>query len=119
MTTSPYPRLHFRKPLDEFLATEILYKGWYSGAVAELPNGGLYPLTFYDPVRLAQTLKDDFDSGYACFAEHALVVVPEVSAAAMQSAVTELYAGKWFDHLAPSTATTPIEALRLYERPDK
>jgi len=113
MSHPPAPNLHFRDSFDEYEWYEISCKGWYTGAVAELPEGKLYPLTFYDPVRLAQESASEFERGKPCFAEHALVVVPEVTVAAMRASTERLFLQGWFAHLAPSTATTPLEALRL------
>jgi hypothetical protein len=113
MNASAKPSLHLNESLDGYLGHEIASKGWYGGAVAELPGGKFYPLTFYDPVRLAQEVESEQKRGNPCAAEPALVVVPQVSETAMRASVEHLYAQGWFEHLAPSLASTPQEALRL------
>ncbi len=66
-----------------------------------MDDGRRYGLTFYDPVRLAQTLEDDAQSGQPYFAEPGLVVLPEVSTAAIQAAVPGLLRAGYFDSLKP------------------
>lgn len=66
-------QLHLREPFDEQTAFDVLSKGWYNGAVAELTEGRLYPLTFFDPVRLAQDLEQEGTRGIPCLVEIALV----------------------------------------------
>src|SRR5262245_12049537 len=113
MPSSSPPVLHFRESLDAYEWHEISRKGWYTGVVAELPGGKLYPLTFYDPVRLVQELEGEVERGRPCFGEPALVVVPEITEAALRASVEHLFLLGWFARLAPSAATTPVEALRL------
>lgn len=113
MSDVTFPRLHLREPFDEMIAYEISCKGWYSGAVAELPNGHFYPLFFYDPVRLAQDLAADMKYGCPCIDEEALVIVPNVNEDSMRAAIRHLFQCKWFERLVPSVAKSPIEALRL------
>jgi hypothetical protein len=111
------PVLHFAYPMDDYVAFEIRSKGWHGGAVAELPGGKLYPLTFYDPVRLSQEMASAAEAGVPCLDEVALIVVPEVTEALMRASVQRLYKIGWFDHLVPSDATTPLQALGLEASP--
>ena len=112
MNESDYPRLHLREPLDGYRAFEISAKGWYNGAVAELPGGALYPVLFYSPTRLSQELESAVERGDPCLDVEAIIVVPDITEAAIR-ALKYLFVRGWFDRLVPSRAETPSEALRL------
>jgi hypothetical protein len=86
---------------DDRCEWETPAKGWLSGVEVHLADGRRYGLTFYDPVRLAQTLEDDARRGQRYFAEPGLVVLPEVSTATIQAAVPDLLRGGYFDSLKP------------------
>jgi hypothetical protein len=86
---------------DDRAEYEAPFKGWLDGVVVHLENGSRYRLCFYDPIRLQQTLKDDADSGRPYFAEPNLVVLPEVTTAAIQTAVSELVREHFFEQLKP------------------
>jgi hypothetical protein len=92
-------KLLLREPFDERTAWEVSSKGWYNGATVELPDGSRYPVFFYDPVRLAQDLQAEVSLDRPCLAEPAMVVVPEITEAAMRAAVEYLYEQCWFEHL--------------------
>ena len=76
-------------------------KGWLSDVEVHLEDGRHYALTFFDPVRLAQELAADVQAGRPYFAEAGLVVLPEVSTAAIQAAVPELVQDGFFEQLKP------------------
>jgi hypothetical protein len=97
------PKLLLREPFDDRTAWEVSSKGWYSGATVELPDGSRYPLFFYDPARLSQDLDGEVESGSPCLAQPAMIVVPEITEAAMRAAVNHLYEQGWFEHLRPKT----------------
>jgi hypothetical protein len=99
------PKLHLREPFDDVTAWEVSSKGWYSGAVVELLDGSRYPVFFYDAGRLAQDLQAEVDGGRPCLAEPAMIVVPEITEAAMLAAVEYLHERGWFGHLRPSGGT--------------
>jgi hypothetical protein len=86
---------------DERAELETPAKGWLSGVEVHLEDGRRYALTFYDPVRLGQTLEDDARAGRPYFAEPGLVVLPEVSTASIQAAVPGLLQDGYFTHLKP------------------
>ena len=111
MHNSSLPFVHFRESLDEYLWWEVSQKGWYTGAVAELPGNRFYALTFYDPARLAQTLESEVEGGRPCLVEHALVVIPKITESAIRASAQQLFLQGWFKHLAPSP--TAAEALHL------
>jgi hypothetical protein len=111
MSNPSLPLVHFREVLDEYLWWEISQKGWYTGAVAELPGGKFYPLTFFDPVRLAQEMEAEVERGKPCLVEQALVVVPKITESAIRASAERLFLQGWFEHLTPSA--TAAEALHL------
>jgi hypothetical protein len=86
---------------DERREWETSAKGWLNGVEVHLEDGRRFALTFYDPVRLSQTLEDDARAGQPYFAEAGLVVLPEVSTAAIHAAVPDLLRGGYFDSLKP------------------
>lgn len=64
-------------------------KGWYSRA-AVLWRGVTYPITFYDPVRLAQDVALSVESrGF--FVEENILVISEVTRAHMERVVRESF----------------------------
>ena len=64
-----------------------------------MPNGLEIVLSFWDPVRLSQEVRDGAKLGRACFAEPGLVIVPSITRDHMQNAIKELAKGKYFDRL--------------------
>ena|SRR5580704_10277222 len=76
---------------DEATAFDIKNKGWYGLAKLRLDDGTLIPLSFYDPIRLRQEVAEEFTQGKGHFAEANLIVVPNVTEAAMRQAATELW----------------------------
>ena len=95
-----YPRLIFRESFEE-VGWEVSCKGWYSGVMVELEDGSRYEVFFYDPVRLAQDLQSDAETGRPYIAEPGMIVVPEISEESMRLAVKQLHNNGWFEHLRP------------------
>lgn len=83
----PNHRLHFPEDFDTY-EWEVEAKGWFSEARLNA-FGKEYQLNFYDPVRLAQEIASEHERG-AVFYEPNLVVVKEVTRAAMEEAVDRL-----------------------------
>ncbi len=83
---------------DEF---ETPARGYRSDVLAELDDGSVYRVTFYDPVRLAQTVEDDDRSGTPYFTEPGLIIVPKVDREHMERAAAELARVGFFDTLRP------------------
>jgi hypothetical protein len=70
-------------------------KGWLP--VTVILGGERYSLTFYDPVRLQQSLDDIVSSGRGVhFSDPGLVIVPEVTTANIRRAVADLVAEGFF-----------------------
>ncbi|MGL4555386.1 MAG: hypothetical protein ACRC33_29815 [Gemmataceae bacterium] len=81
---------------DDRAALETPAKGHLQGVEVRLRDGTAVPLTFYDPVRLQQTLDDDTADGRPYFSAPGLVVVPEVTTDAVLEAVAGLYLDGYF-----------------------
>lgn len=92
--------VRFPEDYDERGEWDVERKGWLQGVEVELA-GERFPLFFYDPVRLAQDLEADGKHGRTVLAEPGLVVVAEVTRAAILRAVEELVRQRFFDHLKP------------------
>ena len=100
MATVPErPVLVLPEHWDERAAFETPLRGYLEGAVVQLADGARYSVYFYDPVRLGQDLADHVRLGRPFFAEPNLIVVPEVTEAAMQAAVEKLAGEGYFQHL--------------------
>ena len=56
---------------------------------------------FYDPIRLAQDLESEMQSGDAFIAEPGLIVIPRVTLAYMEAAVKKLFEKGYFNNLLP------------------
>ncbi|MEZ4362800.1 MAG: hypothetical protein R3B48_21595 [Kofleriaceae bacterium] len=65
-------------------------------------RGKLYPVVFYDCVRLAQDLEYEVSVGRMCIAEPGLSVLPAVTLANMELAVHKLEDEGVFANLVPS-----------------
>lgn len=96
-----FPILHFRDPLEWLV--EVRYTGWYDGVTVEVENGSLYPVFFYDPVRLSQDLKvqlEGIDDGWGkpFIAEPRMIVVAEITEENIRTAIDRLYAEGWFEN---------------------
>jgi hypothetical protein len=75
-------------------------KGWLDVRV-RLENGSVYKLSFYDPVRLRQTLDDQLEHGLSHYTEPGLVLLTEVTTENVKRAVAELVKDDFFSTLSP------------------
>lgn len=94
-------RVRFPDWYDELAEVEAEHKGWLQGVEVELDDGTRYPVTFYDPVRLAQDLTEEAKWERPYLAEPGLVVVPAVTRNAISQAAEHLTASGFFFHLRP------------------
>jgi hypothetical protein len=95
-------RVIFPDCYDERAEFEAPRKGWLPGVVVQLEDGTRFPLLFMDPVRLAQDLEGEAQTGRPYFAEPGLVVLPEVTTQAILAAVPGLVRDGFFLHLKPA-----------------
>jgi len=86
----------FPQDFDDY-AWEVEAKGWFSGALPSV-GGKECPLNFYDPVRLAQTIRDELESGNV-FCEPNLIAVKAVTRAEMEEAAREIVRRGWVSSL--------------------
>lgn len=99
VSTTNMPALVFSCDFDEQTAHEVELKGWFEAVAVRLPNGLEIPLSFRDPVRLAQDLEAEVAVGRSCVAEPGLIVLPKITRANMTAAVDQLYRAGFFDRL--------------------
>ena len=90
------PKIEFSVPTDERWANETECRGYCPDVVVSFPDGARYRLTFYDPVRLAQDLKEEGFIG-----DPGLIVIPRVTEAQIQGTVERLIAQNYFSSLKP------------------
>ena len=99
--TADAPQVIFPKGFDERAEFETPLKGWLDQVQVQLPDGSRYGVSFIDPVRLQQDLAEYEKLGKPYFAEPGLIVLPQVTPAAIQRAVEELWHRGYFSHLVP------------------
>ena len=92
-------KIIFPEGFDERAASEMPDKGWLA-AQMETKNGNRFRIYFSDPVRLQQNLEEEAKLGRPYFAAPGLVILPEVTVAAVQHAVQARWEQGFFAHLA-------------------
>jgi len=95
--------LRFAREFSDQDAFEARGRGYLSHVLAQLGEGRLYPLFFYDAVRLQQDLEESAKYGRPFVADPGMIVVPEITLDAMKQAVEQLSRESFFDHLTPVT----------------
>lgn len=84
--------VEFPDHMDDRAWQEAAWKGWFPSADIRLHDGTAYTCTFYSPVRLAQDVQHEFDSGQTYFCEPNTVVIPEVTEEGIRAAIKGLAA---------------------------
>jgi hypothetical protein len=87
---------------DDRAEFEAKSKGYLPGIVVQLADGSRHALYFIEPVRLGQDLQMETEQKRPYLAEPGMVVIPEVSTQAVQTAVAGLFQDGYFDHLKPT-----------------
>lgn len=100
-TTLRSPTILFPTDYDAQSEFETPSRGYLSDVVVQLEDGSRYALYFTDLTRLSQTLAEDARQGHPYYAEPNLVVLPEVTTAAVRTAVLGLWQDSYFQHLKP------------------
>jgi hypothetical protein len=90
--------LVFPQEFDDY-AWEVESKGWFASAKLTFLEKQ-YQITFYDPVRLRQTVEDELQSE-SVFFEPNLVVVPAVTRENMEKAIDFLIQSGGVSSLSP------------------
>jgi hypothetical protein len=94
-----YPRLVFAHDADE---RDLAPHGYRGDVIVEFGDGESFPVYFYEPDAIREELDARIRSGFGPFvAEPGLVVLPEITVAAMKSSVLELIEVGYFTHLRP------------------
>jgi hypothetical protein len=89
------PRVHFKGEFDDF-DTEM--KGYRNDVFVETPDGKIYEVFFYDPVRLTNDLGDG-----VYLAQPGLIVLNTVNETSIEKAVIDLWQRGYFDYLKPTS----------------
>jgi hypothetical protein len=95
----PSARIIFPEGFDARWEAELPDKGYIEDVVVELECGTRYALNFIDPTRLKQELDLEVRSGRPFYAIPNLVVLPEVTRAAIEQATRELVLEDYLERL--------------------
>ena len=96
-----FPKLRFAREFSEKDALESRDRGYLSHVFVELDQGRLYPLFFYDTVRLQQDLEEMAKQGKPFIAEPGMIVVPEIKLETLRQVVHRLDLEGFFDSFIP------------------
>ena len=97
------PKLRFAREFSDKDAFDAQSRGYLSHVMVELDEGRLYPVFFYDVVRLQQDLEENARLGRPFIADPGMIVVEEITPEAMKHAVEHLSREGFFDHLTTIT----------------
>jgi hypothetical protein len=84
MTDQNLPRLRMVREFTDLDARNAQSRGYLSHVLADFGDGRLFPLFFYDMVRLQQDLEARIDQGSTFLADPGMIVVPEITWEAME-----------------------------------
>lgn len=105
--TTTGPEIPYPPGFDSRRESEMTDKGYLNEVVVRLDTGSKFLLNFIDPIRLAQDLQAEEESGSPFFAEPGLVVVPRVTRESVQRAVAGLAESGFFETQKPLPAVGP------------
>ena len=106
-TTTIGPEIVYPPGFDDRRESEMTDKGYLNRVVVRVDTGSRFLLNFIDPVRLAQDLQAENESGSPFFAEPGLVVVPRVTRESIRRAVAGLAGSGFFETQKPLSAGDP------------
>ena len=95
------PKLIFKDGWDERDEVETSMKGCRSDGIVDCGDGRSYSVYFIDPIRLEQDLEEEVECGSPFLAPPGLIVVPEVTRTAMETAIGQLWKQGYFEALQP------------------
>jgi hypothetical protein len=98
--TSSGVKLVFAREFSEREAMEARDRGYLSHVLVEL-DGHLYPVVFYDPIRLQQDLELNVKHGRTFVADPGMIVITDITIEAMQEAIQRLSQEGYFNYLTP------------------
>jgi hypothetical protein len=99
-TVAPFT-ITFPPGYDARREYETPFRGYLSNVVVQLGDGARYRLYFIDPARLGQNLADNVQAQREYYTEPNLVVLPEVTTAAIHKVVQGLWQDGAFRHFQP------------------
>ncbi|AFY80072.1 hypothetical protein [Oscillatoria acuminata] len=95
------PKLIFKDGWDERDEVETPMKGCRSDGIVDCADGRSYSVYFIDPIRLEQDLEAEVECGSPFLAPPGLIVIPEVTRTAMETAIAQLWKQGYFEALQP------------------
>ena len=96
MPNTPAYEFVFDQPFDDYAQTDAKDRGYLPNVKVKTPGGGLYVVTFYDHVRLAQDIEEE-----KIIVEPGLIVVHEITLDVMHQALTYMLRTNYFSCLKP------------------
>jgi len=93
--------LLFDYDFDERAQDEATARGYLSHVRVQLANGKIYPVIFYDHVRLGQDLEEEVNQGTEFVADPGMIILNEVTLTNMQRAIDRLELGRFFQSFVP------------------
>ena len=93
------PKLTFKYGWDERDEVETPMKGCRSDGIVLCEDGKAYSVYFIDPIRLEQDLEAEVECGSPFLAPPGLIVLPELTRSAMESAIAPLWKQRYFGAL--------------------
>ena len=96
MTDDAYPKLTFDTPFDERAQMEAKARGYLSNVYVQQSDGTIFPVVFYDCIRLSQDLEYEVSTGRMCVAEIGMIILPEVTLDNILIAVRKLTVEGYF-----------------------
>src|SRR5580765_1491740 len=87
--------------IGELEESETTARGYRSDVLVETQDGSLYPVTFYDPVRLSQDVEEMAKHGTPFVAEPGMIVLETITRSSMESAARRLCDEGFFSYLRP------------------
>lgn len=99
------PKLIFKDGWDERDEMETPMKGCRSDGIVDCGDGRTYSVYFIDPIRLEQDLEAEVECGSPFVALPGLIVLPEVTRTAMETAIAQLWKQGYFEALQPLRRT--------------
>jgi hypothetical protein len=96
-------QLRFVREFSDQDAYDAEGRGYLSHVVVELDDGRLFPVFFYDPVRLQQDMDENAKHGRPFIADPGMIIVQHVTLETMRNTVEKLASEGFFEHLSPVT----------------
>lgn len=122
MVKVEFKRLWFQSHLSEQQTNDDIAdaeaRGYLAHVFVESVSGDMFPITFYDPIRLSQDLDEMANQGHPMIAEIGLIVLPKVTRQNMENAARRLVAEGYFSYMR-SIARDDVALLDPYEWPPK